>query len=156
MSNYSKTFNSNDPECTVRIGEAIGHALSGGEIIEISSDLGGGKTTLTRGIAAGAGSADAVASPTFTVSKMYEADTLTLYHFDFYRLQEAGLASYELIDALEDPRGVVIIEWGNAVAASLPEKRIHINIVHTGETERELAFSIPEQYQAIKKQLENI
>ena len=37
-------------EETERLGEAIGRLLRGGEIIELSSDLGGGKTTLTKGI----------------------------------------------------------------------------------------------------------
>jgi len=61
------------------------------EIIELRSDLGGGKTTFTQGLAAGAGSKDAVSSPTFTLKKIYRAGELHIYHYDFYRLNEPGI-----------------------------------------------------------------
>jgi len=77
---------SESPEATEQLAEAIGRRLTGGEVIELVSDLGGGKTTFVRGLARGLGSADVVSSPTFTVSKVYKADKLELHHFDFYRL----------------------------------------------------------------------
>jgi tRNA threonylcarbamoyladenosine biosynthesis protein TsaE len=62
---------SKDAEQTENIAHLIGARLRGGEVIELVSDLGGGKTTFTRGLADGAGSKDIVASPTFIVSKVY-------------------------------------------------------------------------------------
>jgi tRNA threonylcarbamoyladenosine biosynthesis protein TsaE len=53
---------------TVALGQKIGQQLQGGEVIELISDLGGGKTQLVRGLAAGMGSTDQVQSPTFTIS----------------------------------------------------------------------------------------
>src|SRR5690606_33786002 len=58
---------STSSEATERLGERLGKALKGGEVIELASDLGGGKTTLVRGLARGAKSSDKVASPTFTI-----------------------------------------------------------------------------------------
>ncbi len=113
-------------------------------MIELKSDLGGGKTTLTRGIARGAKSNDTVASPTFTLSKLYRTPTITIYHFDFYRLQEAGLMAHELHDALEDPAGVVIVEWGEVVQDVLPTERLTITINKTSDDGRELVCEYPD------------
>lgn len=121
----------------------MGAKLKGGEVIELVSDLGGGKTTLTRGIARGAGSNSPVASPTFTISKVYDTTSLTLYHFDFYRLDEAGLMAHELHDALEDPRGVVIVEWGEVVRDVLPKEHLTIHIHKTDSEQRELVCTYP-------------
>ena len=56
---------------TERFGALVGSNLKGGEVIELVSDLGGGKTTLVRGIARGSGSADHVTSPSFTLRNDY-------------------------------------------------------------------------------------
>ena len=139
----TRSILSESSEQTEALGERLGRALKGGEIIELRSDLGGGKTTLTRGIARGAGSNDNVASPTFTLSKVYRAGKLTLYHFDFYRLTEAGLMEHELRDVLLDPNGVVIVEWGDVVQHVLPTKRLGIQIELTGDDKRKLTLQYP-------------
>jgi tRNA threonylcarbamoyladenosine biosynthesis protein TsaE len=46
---------SNSSEETKRIAESIGANLKGGEVIELISDLGGGKTIFTIGLAKGMG-----------------------------------------------------------------------------------------------------
>lgn len=118
-------------------------------MIELQSDLGGGKTTLTRGIAKGLGSYDVVASPTFTISKTYQANDKTLYHFDFYRLQEAGLMAHELHDAADDPHGIVVVEWGDIVQNVLPAHRLTISIDKTSDTGRTLVCKFPESLEYI-------
>lgn len=112
-------------------------------MIELISDIGGGKTTLTRGIARGAGSWDTVASPTFTVSKQYSSPSLTIHHFDFYRLQEVGLMAHELHDMLDDPNGVVVVEWGEIVRGVLPAERATITFTKTTDGGRELRCTFP-------------
>lgn len=131
---------------TEAVGERLGRRLRGGEVIVLSSDLGGGKTTLVRGIARGAGSADQVASPTFTVSKLYEAGSLHIHHFDFYRLPEAGIMSQELAELLEDLSNVIIVEWSDVVRSVLPAERVTITIERTksGEDHRQLTIEAPE------------
>ncbi len=118
--------------------------IRGGEVIELVSDLGGGKTTLTRGLAAGAGSTDVVASPTFTVSKVYKTAKFEIHHFDFYRLAEAGLIEHELQDLLGDPNVVIVVEWGGVVQHVLPEEKLTINITKSGETARDLNLVYPD------------
>jgi tRNA threonylcarbamoyladenosine biosynthesis protein TsaE len=135
---------------TEAFGEQLGKRLKGHEVIELLSDLGGGKTTLTRGIARGAGSKDIVGSPTFTLSKVYRAEKCDIYHFDFYRLDEAGLMAFELHDALEDPRGVVIVEWGDVVKQVLPEERLTIRLAQTPEGGREIQCQCPKSMEYLK------
>lgn len=130
---------------TEQIGEDIGRRLTGGEIIELRSDLGGGKTTFTRGLVRGAGSTDHVASPTFTVSKVYTAPVFEIHHFDFYRLDNAGLMEHEVRDILEDPAVVLVVEWGEVVTHLLPENRMTIEIIQTSDDERELHVSYPSE-----------
>lgn len=110
------------------LGKKLGSKLLGGEVIELVSDLGGGKTTLVRGIAEGMGSTDRVASPTFTVSKEYRAEDKRLVHYDFYRLNDPGIMSYEIAETLEDEKTVVVIEWAEIVNDILPEERVVIRI----------------------------
>lgn len=127
-----------------RLGEELGRRLKGGEAIELISDLGGGKTTFTRGVARGAGSSDVVGSPTFTLSKVYSTQKFQIHHFDFYRLNEAGLMEHELHDLLGDHETVVVVEWGDVVQHVLPEQRLTIRIDKTPTGGRKLRYEYSE------------
>jgi tRNA threonylcarbamoyladenosine biosynthesis protein TsaE len=133
-------------EKTEYIAETIGRALKGGEVIELVSDLGGGKTTFTRGLAKGLGISGVVSSPTFTISREYEG-RLKLYHFDFYRLGEAGIMSDEFAEAVGDPGGIVVVEWADVIAHVLPEDRLRIFISAPTETSRSFDIQVPEDLQ---------
>ncbi|HSW36851.1 MAG TPA: tRNA (adenosine(37)-N6)-threonylcarbamoyltransferase complex ATPase subunit type 1 TsaE [Candidatus Saccharimonadales bacterium] len=129
---------------TERLAGQIGRRLRGGETIELISDLGGGKTTFVRGLARGFGSKDKVTSPSFTLSNEYKADDKTLFHFDFYRLQEPGIMSDELAEAVGDPKTVTVVEWADIVQKVLPDNRLTINIKATDEDLREFTLEYPE------------
>lgn len=132
---------------TQALAESIGRTLRGGEVIELASDLGGGKTTFAKGLAKGLEITEVVQSPTFTISRIYPArDGLELHHFDFYRLNEPGLMAAEIGESLNEPGVVIIVEWGDVMRGVLPEKRLDIGIKNQGESMRELEFSIPEEY----------
>lgn len=135
---------------TEKLGHDVGSRLRGGEVIELKSDLGGGKTTFARGLVAGTGSEDVAGSPSFTVSKIYQAGQLTIHHYDFYRLPEAGLMSQELIEVLEDPQAVVIVEWAGAVDDILPAGRVIFDIQTTGETGRHITVTLPAKWAYLK------
>lgn len=141
-----RTENSEDCE---KVGQALGNNLKGGEFIELVSDVGGGKTTLTRGLAKGAGSSDHVASPTFTISHIYKTPNFEIHHFDFYRLHEAGLIQHELQDVINDPQCVVVVEWSDIVTHVLPEQRIKLHIKTVGENQREIYIFCPEELQYV-------
>ncbi len=137
------TLRTKTPGETEDLAANIGKNLKGGEVIELVSDLGGGKTTFVRGLARGMGSLDRVASPTFTVSKLYKAGDKDLHHFDFYRLADAGLMAHELHDLLNDPFVVVVIEWAEAVHHVLPEARLSVRLSSVGDQSRELTIHAP-------------
>lgn len=139
MQSGTKTTYSADE--TERVGELIGAQLLGGEVIELSSDVGGGKTTLARGIVRGAGSRDMVASPTFTVSNLYSADSFSIVHFDFYRIQhDIAMVAHELAEVTQDESSVVIIEWSESVRAVLPEDTVAITIQTISESDRRISW----------------
>lgn len=110
------------------LGEKIGKACRGSEVFELISDLGGGKTAFVRGLACGIGTKDEVSSPSFTINNTYEATGLTLEHFDFYRLEDAGLMGDQLHEDVFSPDTVVAVEWGDVVKSILPADRIVVSI----------------------------
>lgn len=128
----------NSPQETAQLGEKLAGFLRGGEVLELVSDLGGGKTTFSQGIVKGLGSSDAVTSPTFTISNVYHGSTLDIHHYDFYRLGELGLMSEELQETLQDLKIVSIVEWaGEAHDILPPERLIRIEIRPTADNEQQ-------------------
>lgn len=128
-------------EKTQKIGESIGRFLSGGEIIELIGDVGAGKTTLVKGLAIGLGIDESIQSPSFTISRTYDArDGLQLIHYDFYRLVDAGIMQNELQEAMADSKNIIIIEWSDLVNDSLPSDRLRVVIKTTAEESRELSL----------------
>jgi tRNA threonylcarbamoyladenosine biosynthesis protein TsaE len=138
---------------TERLAEQLGAKLRGSEVIELVSDLGGGKTTFTRGLVRGAGSTDKVASPTFTISRQYQASGFTIVHFDFYRLGEAGIVGDELAEVIADSGYVTVVEWGDVVHDVLPEQRLRVQIQQTGENERHIVITYPPKLSYLMEKL---
>lgn len=119
----------------------IGGMVSGNLTIELIGDVGAGKTTFTKGLAKGLQVADDVQSPTFTLSRVYEArDGLRLAHYDFYRLKDAGVMAIELAEARDDPQTITVVEWGDIVADILPDTRLTITLVADDDTHRTLTI----------------
>jgi tRNA threonylcarbamoyladenosine biosynthesis protein TsaE len=132
---------------TIQLGVSIANNLHGGEIFLLESDLGGGKTAFTRGLAQGLGSSDGISSPTFVLSHIYEG-RLALHHYDLYRLGEMGLMSDELQEAVAGTSAVIAIEWPQLAEATLPKGRlIHVFIDRqkTGENDRAFILEYPEK-----------
>ncbi|MDI6870153.1 MAG: tRNA (adenosine(37)-N6)-threonylcarbamoyltransferase complex ATPase subunit type 1 TsaE [Bacillota bacterium] len=116
-----------DAAGTERLGELLGGLVRPGDVILLSGDLGAGKTTFTRGLARGAGVAEPVTSPTFTLLHEY-AGRLPVYHFDLYRWPpgedpaELGLPEYLYGD------GVTVVEWPALLGRWTPEAYLGIDL----------------------------
>jgi tRNA threonylcarbamoyladenosine biosynthesis protein TsaE len=131
-----------DEQQTRDLGEKLGKLLRGGETIELSGDVGAGKTTFVKGVARGLHIDDDVQSPSFTISRVYDArDNLQLAHYDFYRLNDAGIMAGELAETTADPATVTIIEWADIVEGVLPVNRISIAFTAPTETSRQLTIT---------------
>lgn len=141
------------PEQTIELGRKIGAQLRGGECIELISDVGGGKTTLVRGLAEGAGSKNHVSSPTFTISKVYKTTKFDIVHFDFYRLQEADLIENEIEEAVYDSGSVIVVEWSDIVQHVLPDNRLIIEITGPSPEKRRFEFTVPDELSYLVEEL---
>ena len=121
-------------EGTLAVGRQLGSALADGHVIGLIGPLGSGKTTLVKGLAAGAGVADLrlVNSPTFVIVNEYEARAgagppLRIYHVDTYRL--GGSDNLEALGFDEMcASGAVVIEWADRVANLLPADVLTVTI----------------------------
>jgi tRNA threonylcarbamoyladenosine biosynthesis protein TsaE len=142
---------------TERVGKLLALVIKVPEVIELRSDLGGGKTTFTKGLVEGFGSKDKVSSPTFTLNKVYKTDNIEIHHFDFYRLDSAGIVSDQLEESLQNPKVVTIVEWANIVKGVLPNERIIIEFrpVADNEDERVVTFEVPPSKVEVIEKLRN-
>ena len=115
------------PEDTEAVGRKLAAQLQPGDVLAYYGDLGAGKTSFTRGLAAGLGVTEPVTSPTYTLVNEYLSGRLPLFHFDMYRLG----SSDELFDiGWEDylaRGGVCAVEWSENVEDALRDA-IHITI----------------------------
>jgi tRNA threonylcarbamoyladenosine biosynthesis protein TsaE len=120
-----------DAESTAALGRWLGEGLFPGCVLALIGPLGAGKTTLVRGIAAGAG-ADLrhVASPTFALIHEYDG-RLPLFHFDTYRLPD--LAAFLALGAEEylHGDGACLVEWADRVLPALPADRLDVELAPT-------------------------
>ena len=121
-------FVTNSPEETEELGERLGRALSPGDVVAFTGDLGAGKTAFTRGIARGLGIGDRVTSPTFAIVNEYEGGRLPLFHFD--KLFDIGWEDYL------DRGGVCAVEWSENVADALERDTVRVDIRRGGEESR--------------------
>lgn len=144
---------SKSTDTTGQIGVHLGNNLRGGEVIELVSDLGGGKTTFVRGLARGFGSSDKVASPSFTISKVYKSGESELHHFDFYRLHEAGIVARELDELVGDEHVTIVVEWADLVRDVLPTSRLTIKFKTIDEDTRLLEFVCPKPLEYLMENL---
>lgn len=128
-------------------GTKIGQSLRGGEIFELIGDVGAGKTTFVKGLAVGLEIDDDVQSPSFTINRRYDGrDGLTLSHYDFYRLNDAGIMSMEISESLNDPKIITVVEWGESVQDVLPADRIIVRIDYLPDEGRDVELQIPESF----------
>jgi len=122
-----------------QLGADFGAKLKGGEVIELIGDVGAGKTTFVKGLAQGLEIDDDVQSPSFTISRNYAArGGLTLNHYDFYRLADAGIMSMEIAESLQNPKNITVVEWGESVRNVLPDERIVVKITYLPTEGREI------------------
>jgi tRNA threonylcarbamoyladenosine biosynthesis protein TsaE len=128
-------------EATQQVAARLAKLLRGGEVIELVSDLGGGKTTFVQGLARGLGYDGEVTSPTFTLSQIYKLPSFEIHHYDLYRLGESGAVGDELAEDLADHQVVTVIEWGGIVESDLPADRLRVEFAVTGDHDRELKFT---------------
>ena len=127
-------------EETEAFGRELARTLGPSDVVYLVGDLGAGKTTLARGIAAGMGAvAREVASPTFAILHEYgrRDGTIVLRHLDLYRLADRP----EELEILGLPDAIagapVAVEWpGRAIREVLPPTREITIVAHSDGARR--------------------
>jgi tRNA threonylcarbamoyladenosine biosynthesis protein TsaE len=137
---------SHSPQQTRNVGLHLGQILQPGDVVLLFGQIGSGKTLLTQGIAAGLHIDGYVQSPTFTLVVEHEGTSgegnpITLYHLDLYRIEDPGeIDTFGHEEYLDDPEGIVVIEWPERLGAMIPEEHLLITIEYLADTKRKLMF----------------
>src|ERR1700732_1289071 len=135
-----KRFKTRSEAGTLAMGERVAEMLlPAPKLVVLRGDLGAGKTTLVKGIAAALGAAETedVTSPTFTLVHEYVGLKVRLYHLDLYRLEtERELLTLGLEEMAEQPDALVLVEWGEKFPTIVGRAAGEVAIEHAGGDER--------------------
>ena len=135
-----KRFKTRSESGTLAMGERVSEMLLPvPKMIVLRGDLGAGKTTLVKGIAAALGAAEVedVTSPTFTLVHEYKGAKVRLVHLDLYRLEsERELLTLGLEEMAEEPDVLMFVEWGDKFLSVVERADGEIAIEHAGGDER--------------------
>jgi tRNA threonylcarbamoyladenosine biosynthesis protein TsaE len=121
-------FTSHNVAETIGFGRSWSAALRPNDVVALSGDLGAGKTQFVKGLVAGCGSSDAVTSPTFTLLHEYRGGRLSIFHFDFYRIEQRSELEQIGFEELLSEGGVAIVEWADRFPEMLPPRTRWIRI----------------------------
>ena len=135
---------SSSPEETERIAAELAADLVPGDVVEVSGDLGAGKTTFVRGACRALGVTVAVTSPTFAIGHRYPG-RVPVAHLDLYRFETLGEADWADLEPYFDG-AVAFVEWPEVGKGYLPEPRVRV-LLRLAEGDRRLI--------AVQKSLEN-
>ena len=142
MRNFSreKRFRTRSVAGTLALGERIAEILlPAPKLVVLRGEVGAGKTTLVKGIAASLGAAteEDVTSPTFTLVHEYAGPKVRLYHLDLYRLEtERELATLGLEEMIAEPDALVLVEWGERFESVVSRMDVDIAMEHGEGDER--------------------
>jgi tRNA threonylcarbamoyladenosine biosynthesis protein TsaE len=122
------------------LAAAVGALARAGDLVVLAGDLGAGKTAFTQGFGRALEVTEPITSPTFTLAQQYEG-RLTVHHLDVYRLDQLNEVADLGLSELLDDRGVVLIEWGDAILPVLPNDFLEVRLTFgSGDDDREVAL----------------
>lgn len=132
-------------EETVAFGRTLAELLTPPKLLLLRGDLGAGKTTLVKGIAAAfdAASEEDVTSPTFTLIHEYRGPRAILYHIDLYRIDTPRELDTLALDDLRGENSILLVEWGEKFPHLLRDRDVEISLEREGESGRRIRVSGP-------------
>ena len=161
------TYITQSAEETEQLGVRIGSLLRPGTVISLDGPLGIGKTVIVKGLVKGALDLDPsflVTSPAFSLVNEYtdEVHTFTVYHMDFYRLDNLTSEDFEMFsEYLDDENGVVLVEWGSRFLPELCSEYliIELDFAEDGTQDSRLirisSYGASERYNSLLKKVQN-
>jgi tRNA threonylcarbamoyladenosine biosynthesis protein TsaE len=139
--NLLRETTTHSAEETVAFGRTLVELLAPPKMVLLRGDLGAGKTTLVKGIAAAfeAAAEEDVTSPTFTLVHEYRGPRANLYHIDLYRIDTPRELETLGLDDLRSENSVLLIEWGEKFPRI--EWDVEIDLERTGENGRRIRIN---------------
>ena len=142
-----RRFKTRSVEGTLELAERIAEMLTPPLLVILRGEVGAGKTTLVKGIAAALGAAaeDEVTSPTFAIVHEYEGKSVRLFHLDLYRLEtEQQIAVLGLEEMAGYQNALVLVEWGERFESVVKMAGGEIYMEHGEGDERGLIVRLRE------------
>ena len=90
------------------------------KVVLFNGEMGAGKTTLIKAMVKAMGCDDIVSSPTFSIVNEYVIPNDTIYHFDFYRIEDIEEAYNFGIEDYFASNHWLFIEWSKHISSLLP------------------------------------
>lgn len=107
-------------EAMLEFGGRLACCCSPPLLIFLHGDLGAGKTTFVRGFLQGLGYSGKVKSPSYNLVEAYELPQKSIFHFDFYRIQDPQELDFIGIQDDWRPTAIFLVEWPEKAAQLLP------------------------------------
>ena len=127
---------------TEEVAARLADRLRLGDVVNVSGELGSGKTTFVRGASRALGVVEPVTSPTFTIGHRYRG-RVDVSHLDLFRFSGVSPAEWgDLEPYFED--AIVFVEWPEAGAGALPEARVAVRLAHAVGDRRAVELSAAE------------
>jgi len=135
-----RAITTHSAEETIAFGRTLAQLLAPPKLVLLRGDLGAGKTTLVKGIAAAFESAseEDVTSPTFTLIHEYRGPRANLYHIDLYRIDTQRELDTLALDDLRTEDSILLIEWGEKFPRFVRERDVEISLELDGESGRRI------------------
>ncbi|MBS9767406.1 MAG: tRNA (adenosine(37)-N6)-threonylcarbamoyltransferase complex ATPase subunit type 1 TsaE [Flavobacteriaceae bacterium] len=112
-----------------KVAEQFMTDFSEHRLFALIGEMGAGKTTFVKAICDYLGVEDAVSSPTFSIVNEYTtAENDTLFHFDFYRLNDEQEALDFGVEEYFDSGEFCFMEWTEKIPSLLPEESVEVKI----------------------------
>jgi tRNA threonylcarbamoyladenosine biosynthesis protein TsaE len=138
--NILREITTHSAEETIALGRSLVEMLAPPKIVLLRGDLGAGKTTLVKGIAAAfeAAAEEDVTSPTFTLIHEYRGPRASLFHIDLYRIDTPRELDTLALDDLRSENSILLIEWGEKFPRFVRERDVEISLERAGENARRI------------------
>ena len=125
---------------TIAFGRTLAGLLTPPKMVLLRGNLGAGKTTLVKGIAAAfeAAAEEDVTSPTFTLVHEYRGPHANLYHIDLYRIDTPRELETLGLEDLRSDNSILLIEWGEKFPRLVQDRDLEISLERQSEMERKI------------------
>lgn len=127
--NTMPQFNQLELDNINRVVEKIADLLPNYACLELTGEMGSGKTTLIMSLLQRLGIDQTEGSPTFSLIQPYMLpNKKMIYHIDAFRLNSVEEAYQLGFDELFEEEAFFIVEWPEIISTLLPEPRISLSI----------------------------